>query len=1023
MGPEPKVIRTQNQVSGKVTDKNNQPLIGVSVVQKGTSNGVSTDDEGAFSMTVEGGDSVVLVFSYIGFVTQEIPVSGATLNVVMEEDLASLDEVVVTGFGLEQEKESLTSAISTVGADDISRSLASTTSGALVGKVPGLNSRQTDGRPGATTALQIRNMGNPLYVIDGVQKDAGQFNNLNPNDIESISVLKDASAAIYGVRAANGVIVVTTKKGKRNSKNTVSVTANYGLQDLSTFPEPADAVTYVENYIQSETMQGVNNYTYTREDLEKWRQGTERGYVPFDWYDYIFETAPQYSLNASVSGGSENINYYFSAGHLSQNANIVNYGGFTRSNVQLNIESQVSEKLKVGAALNGRLEKRVNPGVPGGDDYWLPRFATYRNLPTVRPFANDNPNYPTLTSTNPGTNFAWLNYELSGKWEETWRVGQLNFNAEYELMEGLTAKALVGYYYANQKLDNQEYTYELYGYDEETDTYPVIFENTNPWRERRMGHVEELTSNVQLSYAKRIERHNLSVIGGVETITRDDPTTWVHSIPAANALHLIDYQTLDTYDDVGDNTQARVGFTGRINYDFANKYLVELSARYDGSWKFPPGHRWGFFPSASLGWRISEETFWKNSDFLAAFNDLKVRASYGLLGDDDLGDIYQPFDYLTGYNYESGGSVINGEYTIGTVPRNLAVTTLSWIKARIFDVGLDARFLDNRLNVVLDYFHRKRTGLPAARYDILLPSEVGFALPNENLNSDANKGFDGSVSWSDRAGELNYSIGANITYSRFYDWEQYRPRFSNSWDEYRNSIVHRFGYLNWGLEADGQFTSWEEIASWPIDNDRQGNRTLRPGDIKYVDQNGDGVINGLDERPIGYRQDETPILNFGLNFSFAWKGFDLAFDLTGGGLFTFYKNWEQRNPFHDGGNNPQYYMEDSWRLSDIFDPNSELISGKYPMLLIGNSDHSNYWNSTFWKTNVRYIKLRNLELGYSLPQRILEPVSISTVRVYFSGQNLLTLSNLEGVDPEGDAENGLGYPTLRILNFGLNFTF
>src|SRR5690606_848567 len=257
------------------------------------------------------------------------------------------------------------------------------------------------------------------------------------------SVLKDASASIYGVRAANGVIVVTTKKGRRNAKNTVSITANYGLQNLSTFPKPADAVTYIESYIQSETVQGASNYTYTKEDLEKWRQGTEKGYVPFDWYDFIWDTAPQYNVNASASGGSENINYYFSVGHLDQQANIVNYGGFDRTNVKMNVEANISDRFKVGAGLNGRLEKRVNPGVPGGDDLWLPRFATYRNLPTVRPYANDNPNYPTPTSADPETNFAWLNYELSGKMEDTWRVGQLNFNSEYEIADGLTAKGVV----------------------------------------------------------------------------------------------------------------------------------------------------------------------------------------------------------------------------------------------------------------------------------------------------------------------------------------------------------------------------------------------------------------------------------------------------------------------------------------------------------------------------------------------------------------------------------------------------
>ncbi|MEN5435345.1 TonB-dependent receptor [Sphingobacterium faecium] len=1011
-------------VKGSVKSSDGTPLQGATVLVKGTTAGTSTNNAGVFSLNMNP-TNATLVISHKGYETKEIQLNTSSQNLditLVSSAPEYIDEVVVTGFGLTQKKESLTSAISTLGSNDIKRSTASTTSGALVGKIPGLNSRQSDGRPGAGTALQIRNMGDPLYVIDGVQKDAGQFNNLDFNDIESVSVLKDASASIYGVRAANGVIVVTTKRGKRNSANTVNLIANYGFQNLSTFPKAADAVTYIENYIQSETVQGIKDYKYSRTDLEKWKAGTEKGYVPFDWYDYIWKTSPQQYYSVNASGGSDNINYYFSAGHMNQESMIVNYGGFKRTNVQMNVDAQISKKLKVGASLNARYENRTNPGVPGGDDYWLPIFATYRNLPTARPFANDNPNYPTLTSTDPGTNFAWLNYDLSGKYTETWRVAQLNFNAEYDIIDGLKAKALVGYYYANQNLNNHEYTYKLYGYDQANDTYPVIFENNNPWRERRMGYNEELTSNFQLAYTKLFDKHNLNVIGGFETIVRNTPTTWVHSIPTANSLNLIDYETMDTYNDDGNRTEGRLGYLARINYDYDSKYLIEVSGRYDGSWKFPPGQRWGFFPSASLGWRASAESFWKDNSILSKINDFKLRASYGLLGDDAVSG-YSAFDYLSGYNYKSGGSVIDGKYIIGSQPRGLPVRTLSWIKAKILDIGLDFALINSKLTGSFDYFRRMRTGLPSSRYDILLPSEVGFSLPNENLNSDVHKGVEGMIKWSDRIGELTYSVAANATYSRFYDWNQYKPRFSNSWNVYRNSINERFGYINWGLESAGQFQSWEEIANWKIDNDREGNKTLRPGDIKYVDQNGDSVINGLDERPIGYRQDATPILNFGFNFSFGYKNFDLAFDLTGGGLNSWYQDNEQRNPFHDGGNNAQYYMEDTWRLADIYDANSELLPGKYPMLRIGNTSHSNYWNSDFWKHNVKYIKLRNLEFGYSLPESFLKKASIKRARVYFSGQNLLTLSNVKGVDPEINATSGLVYPTTRIYNFGLNLTF
>lgn len=1012
-------VQQSRGIKGVVKDSYGETIIGASVIVKGTTTGTVTDMDGNFSLDVPVGTT--LEVSYVGYLTQAVVVNSNLLSIVLKENSTQLSEVVVTGFGLSQKKATLTGAVSSIGANDLSRSVSSTTSGALVGKMPGVNSRQADGRPGSTTNIQIRNMGNPLYVIDGVQKDAGQFNNIDFNDIESVAVLKDASAAIYGVRAANGVVVVTTKKGSKNTKNTVTLNAYYGWQSLSNFPDPADAGTYVENYIQSQTIQG-KTLTWDKEDLAKWQQGTEKGYQSFDWKDFIWETSPQEYVNANVSGGSDKINYYFSLGHLNQDAMIVNYGGFTRSNVQMNIESQVNDKLKLGASMNGRIEKRMNPGVPGGDDYWLPIFGTYRNLPTVRPFANDNPKYPTMTSTDAGTNFAWLNYDLSGKMEDTWRVAQLNFDAEYQIIDGLKAKGMFGYYLANRKHDNQEYTYKLYKYDEATDTYPVMFENNNPWRERTTAMVEELTTNVQLSYNKTFGDHNVAALVGLESIKRDAPSNWVHSIPASNALHLLTYETMDTYNDTGNNTEARLGWTGRVNYDFANKYLLELSARYDGSWKFPTNDRWGFFPSASVGWRISEEGFWKDSKIASVVSDLKLRGSYGMMGDDNV-DGYAAFDYMSGYNYKNGGSVIDGKYTIGTEPRGLPVTTLSWIEAKILDIGFDASFFQGKLTGTFDFFQRKRTGLPASRYDVLIPSEAGFSLPKENLNSDMNLGYDASARWNDKAGDLNYSVGVNVTYSRFYDWNQYKPRFSNSWNEYRNSINERYGYLSWGLEADGQFQSWEEIASWTIDNDRQGNKTLRPGDIKYKDQNGDKVINGMDERPIGYRQGSTPVLNMGMNFSFGYKGFDLAFDLTGGALASWRQDWEQRNPFHDGGNNSQYYMENTWRLSDITDANSALIPGKYPTLLIGNSSHSNYWNSTFWMHNIRYVKLRNLEFGYTIPRQVLERFLISELRLYVSGQNLLTFANTNGTDPEIESENGLQYPTTRIVNLGLTLKF
>lgn len=1017
----------KKKVEGVVVDTNGDPLIGAAVKELGTTNGTVTDLEGGFTLSVR--ENAILEVSYVGYATQTIDVSNSvSVKVQMSENAQALDAVIVTGFGLSQKKATLTGAISTIGADDIARSNATTVSGSLVGKIPGLNTRQTDGRPGSGTQIQIRNMGAPLYVIDGIQSDEGQFNNLNFNDIENVSVLKDASASIYGVRAANGVVVVTTKRGKRNTKNTVSVNAYYGLQNNFKFVDPADAKTYVKTYVQSETMlisQGrmsEDQRRYSREEYDKWMAGTEPGYQSFDWYDYIWNTAPQSYVDVNFSGGSDKANYYVSVGHLDQNATVRNYGGFKRTNAQMNLDVQVSDRFKIGAGMNGRLESRVNPGVPGGDDYWLPRYAVLRNTPVVGPYANGNPDYPQVTSDDKQVNFGILNYDRSGKMQEDWTVMQLNANAEYEIMSGLKAKALVSYYFANKLFNNHEFTYDLYRYDESTDEYIVDYTMNTPYRERVHENVTELTSNIQLAYDKKIGNHSIAAILGMETIKRDRPHTRIVSTPVANSMDKIYLDEIKEFSEALNGTQTRMGWVGRVNYNFAEKYLVELSGRYDGAWKFPKENRWGFFPSASLGWRISEENFWKESKISNIFNYLKLRGSYGIVGNDETPN-YSAYDFLPGYNYGEGGTVLNGEYVQGSGARGLPVTTLSWLESKILDLGFEAAFLDNRLRAEMSYFNRIQTGLPERRWDVVMPSEVGFEVPRENLNSNRHQGVDGMISWTDKVNDWNYNVGLNATYSRFYDWERYDDRRGNSWDKYRNSIAKRYGYLNWGLEADGQFQSWEEIANYPIDNDRQGNRTVMPGDVKYKDINGDGVINGMDERPIGYRQDATPILNYGINLGLSWKGFDLAMDFSGSFFSTYFQQWEQARAFQNNANSPQWLFEDSWRLSDIWDANSELIPGKYPMALKDRNGDNTYWGSTFWKHNVKYLKLRNLEFGYTLPKSIVSKANISHVRLYVAGSNLFALSNVQGTDPEQQDDNGLGYPTMRVINFGINLKF
>ena len=1016
---------TPIKVEGTVTDENGIPLIGATVGIADANIYVATDADGRYHLSLPGqyANSQIDV-SYVGYKNASKPAQGGgNIDFALEESALALSDVVVVGYGT-QKRETLTNAISTVGSTDLERSAAVNTSGALVGKVAGINARQTDGRPGATTTLNIRNMGTPLYVVDGVQVDEGQFNQIDFNDIESISVLKDASAAIYGVKAANGVVVVTTKSGKRNTPNQVNINAYYGWQQMLRFPKPADASTWVEALVQSATIKGTTG-RFSYEDLQNYRNGTLQG---FDWYDYIFTTAPQYYLSASTQGGSDRINYYFSVSRLNQESIVNNFGNFERTNIQVNVNANITDNFKIGAQINGRIENTDHAAVSnndGNDDYWSALFANYRNDPVTGPYANNNPLYPQLTSSAVYTNFALMG--KTGWQKDRWKVLQANFNAEWEVIKNLKIKGLFSYYFATRRYDNQENSFQLWSYNPNTDTYAVSNDITSRWKDRTITNIENINAQISASYEFNIDKlHNFSIFAGAESYKYKSPGFTVSSNPLANSLNLFYFDTLRSFSDTGDNTQTRIGIMGRFNYDYASRYLFEFAARYDGSWKFPPNHRWGFFPSVSGGWRISQEAFW-NEDLKRIVSDLKIRASYGVMGDDNVSG-YGNFDYLSGYNYGSGGAVLNGAWVLGSAVRSLPVTNLSWMKSKVADVGFDIGLLNNRLTGSLDLFRRLRTGWPAARYDVVLPTEIGFTLPNENLNSDLQKGIDGMLSWQDKVGDFSYRVGGNFTLSRSYNWHQYKPRFTNSRDYYVYSTNERVAGAGWAYRYIGQFQSWEQIANYPVDIDGRGNTTLRPGDLIYADLNNDGMITGEDQEAVAYQSYEsanTPILSFGFTLGFEWKGIDFTADFSGAAKQSLWFNYEQRTPFWGEGNSPQYYLEDMWHLSDITNPDSELIPGTFPTALEGNTTHSNYWASSFWMTNVRYLKLRNLEIGYTFPQKWTKPAHISKLRVYTLMQNLFSIDNVHsrGMDPEICQGAGFAYPTNRVITLGVNVTF
>ncbi len=1026
-------------ISGVVKDGNGDPLVNSTILEKGTKNATTSNTEGKFTIKVAS-NKAVLVVSTVGFTSQQISIANkSSVEIALVQIKSDLDEIVVIGYGTKK-KESLTGAISTVTAKDLDRVHAgSTVSTGLAGKIPGVTFRMPDGRPGASANLQIRNMGTPLYVIDGIQQDEGQFNNIAPNDIESITVLKDASAAIYGVRAANGVVVVTTKKGA-TGKNTVNVDAYAGLQSWFRFADVLKNSYDYAYYRADAELNRFGNTGFTQAELDKYKQGASAGnaYRSFDWRKYILDApAPQNQVNVNISGGTDKVSYYVSATNLDQKSNLGKEYKFNRSNIQSNVTAKVANGLKVGVAINGRVETRQNPGVPGADDYFLSRLAILRNTPRERPYANDNPAYLNDMGEHLESNYAFLNEKLSGKFRSDWRVLQTNFNAEWEIpgIKGLTVKGIYSYYVADLQSNNQEYTYKAYTYIPAAGSNPEEYRatggSTNPWRDREQ--IKQVNTNVQaqLNYNNKFGEHSVGATFVAERINNHFRRNWIHASPISNNLPLIYFPTMDQYQDA-DETQSRIGYIGRITYSYANRYYVEASGRRDASYLFAPDKRVGYFPSVSAGWRITQEPFVaKLLNGSKVLTDLKLRGSYGQLGDDrnpfnSSQPIVGAYSYLEGYNYNMGTAIIDGNAVTVSRDKGIPITNISWVTSKITDIGLDFSLFNGRLTGTVDYFYRKRTGLLGNKNDVIIPQEIGYSLPQANINSDAQYGEEMSLAYNGNINKIKFNVSGNVAFTRSKNLNSYKPLFFNSLDQYRNSSENRYSRIEWGYTVEGQFKSTEQINNYPVNIDGQGNRTLLPGDLIYKDINGDGKIDGGDERPIGFGYGQQPNVNFGFSIGLAYKNFDFNADFSGATGYTWFQNWETRWAFQNNGNLNTIFT-DRYHRTNIFDVNSAWIPGKYPANRYNAQfSHSNYnRNSTFWLHNVTQFRARTIQLGYTIPASIIQRAKIQRLRIYANAYNLFSFDNLKeyGVDPEVIDDNGLQFPQNKVINFGINITF
>lgn len=1008
-------------IKGSIVDQNGEPVIGANVVEKGTTNGTISDVNGQFILDLQQ-KNPILVVSYIGFTTKEIPVGDSSmLNIKLSEDSETLDEVVVVGYGV-QKRASVTGSVASLQSKDIATVKTPNVSNALAGKLPGLRAVQRSGAPGDDDAsIDIRGYGNALVIVDGVERD---FKQIDANDIESISILRDASAAVYGFKGANGVILVTTKKGEVG-KPKINYNGYVGIQNITRYPEYYNGYEYATLYNEAQQNIGITA-PYSSSDLERFLQGIGTT----DWYDEVIrKTAPATYHNLSVSGGAEKVKYFFSLG-LTDQEGIYKSKAFNykKYNVRSNISAEIVKGFTVDLQLSGRLDTRMKPYEAD------PLSRTIQMAKPIFPiYSNGNTDY----WNNPGDNgnpihlsdIDNVGYDRRDRREFN---GSIALNWQLPWVKGLSAKALFSYDYNNKYSRKWYKEYYEYTYDATTDVYNKSRSHTISELTTQNDNYFRPNGQLSLNYKNTFGKHDIGAL-----------MLWEFNNDRTDILSAYRQFTVGALDqmDAGDKTNmnnggtarvsAHAGLVGRINYAYDSKYLAEVSFRYDGSYKFAPDNRWGFFPAVSLGWRVSEEAFFKEA--LPMVDNFKIRGSYGKVGDegvtgytddDEKDGKYRAYQYLTGYRYPSGSYVLgSGGVTNGAKDRGMPNLALTWYESKTTNVGFEASALSGLINVEFDYFVRKRTGLLTKR-QLTLPTTFGQELPVENLNSDRNQGFEIVLGHRHKIGDFTYDVKANFSATRIYNEHVERAASANMYDDWRNNTNDRYKDIQWGKECIGQFQSYEEILNSPI-QDGNGNKSLMPGDLKFQDWNNDGIIDGKDDQPIGHGN--TPRLYYGLNLYGEYKGFDITLFFQGAAGHEVFTSGDFMAPFiQQGLGNGITLWLDRWHREDPSDMSSEWVPGYMPALR-PTGFTANAGNNTWTEQKANYLRLKTVEIGYTFPKRWMQKAGIENLRIYVNSFNTATITNRTGIMKYMDPENKDGmfryYPQMKAFNFGVNLTF
>ncbi|MFV0506859.1 MAG: SusC/RagA family TonB-linked outer membrane protein [Bacteroidales bacterium] len=1009
-------------IKGKAANANGEPLAGVSVVIKGTYSGTITDMNGNYSIAVEKQDAV-LVFSFVGYTTMEkIVGEQIRIDVVLETETKGIDEVVVVGYGT-QTKVTMTGAVSQISEGELKRAPMQDVSNMLTGKLPGLTSIQKSGKPGDDAAtMYIRGLNSfggsnsPMVVVDGVPR---AMSYINPNDIATVSVLKDAAAAIYGVQGANGVILITTKSGGE-SVPVISYDGSYTFTQNTAMPEMLNAPDYMYWHNKAREMDGLSPVWDASIQNKVMRNDPESIWGQTNWLDKIFQTGATQQHNVSATGGTKKVKYFASLGYLNQEGTLKNTE-FERFNIRTNLDVEVAKNLKFVMGVSGYKTNRNWPG------------ANISNQAEVNPIRQAINTIPIIKPEFKGLNTGWNNgynivngyaalTESGFKKQNRWYF-DANFKLAYdfsgitEALKGLKASMFAAYNYAHTTDNNYNRYYELYTVNNNSDEVVTgasgLVEGGSFWKASSGGDTYMLRP--QIDYSRSFGKHDVHALFLYE-MQKTASSTLQASKRGYYADEPIDISIgilpSEEVPSGSHEESARASWAGRLNYSFNKKYLAEFTFRRDGSYIFAPENRWGFFPSVSVGWVASDEDFFASA--LPAIDFFKLRASYGQSGNDDV----TAFLYNSTYGNSQNSMVFGDKAITQFFAKNSYIyRDLTWATTHSYNVGFDLNMWEGMLDVEFDYFYKLTEDILENQNGSYPPSLGGYAPSFRNSGKVSNKGFELAVAHRNHIGtDWSYNLTANLAFSR----NKVLSRVvTDNVPSYRYPLGESMN-ARYGFQAEGLFQKQEEIDRYPVPP--SGEKRL--GDIKYKDINGDGVINEqYDYVRTGYG--EVPEISFSVDMGVKYKDFYLSmlwqgvtntdYELSGVYGTGVTSSTVYTSSFTSNGNSPKYLIEDAWT--------PENTSARYPRLTtVGNGN--NAWRSSWWVVNGEYLRLKNATIGYDVPKSLLQKINwISGVNIYVAGTNLLTFSHFKYVDPESPSVSNGYYPQQRTYSIGVKATF